>query len=254
MPRVRRFHIASLAQVNPGDRIALPEEEARHIRVLRLKPGAELDLFDSTGRSASARLLAGALEDTTTINVEIVSVRGNIARERIFGLAVAWPKGKRAAFLVEKCVELGVGKIVPVRFERSVVHKPDESEGLQRLRRIAAEAAKQCGRATVPEISTEQSLSGLLESRKDRATMIALHPEGDFRLSDVFDAEPAQYEEILFLVGPEGGFSEHELEMFEKNKVRKARLEGHILRIETAAIAVCVLAQEMKKDEKYYRP
>jgi 16S rRNA (uracil1498-N3)-methyltransferase len=250
MARTRRFKVDSLAGATPGARLVLPPDEARHARVLRLKHGAALELFDGSGRAWRATLGEDA---ASAVLVEEAgagprgSGEGTHSEPAAGGLvlATAWPKGKRAAFLIEKCTELGVARIVPLRCARSVVVKDPESQGLVRLRRIAAEAAKQAGRSDVPEIAPERSFQEFVSEAADRGCVVLLDPGAQRRLSDVLaEASCGAGTSRVVLVGPEGGFTAEELQHAERCGARCARLAPHILRIETAAISACAVWAE----------
>src|SRR5207302_2635932 len=101
MARLRRFRIDSLENKAAGEIVALPESEAAHLRVLRLNSGAEIEVFDASGRSAKGTLIADA-------RIQIAAIESPAAKELRLVLATAWPKGKRAAVMVEKCAELGL--------------------------------------------------------------------------------------------------------------------------------------------------
>lgn len=237
MSKVRRFRVDSLEGLQPGTQIALPPDEAAHARVLRLEPGDALELFDAAGRSAAAKFAANA-------HAEIVELRGAAApaATRLI-LATAWPKGKRAALLVEKCSELGVHAIQPVSYARSVVSKDDESEGVVRLRRIAAEAAKQSGRNDVPEILAEQTFAQILNAHASSSVCVLLDPRGKHNLLNVLQENRAAFQSksLLLFVGPEGGFAEDELAAADARGVQRAKLARHVLRVETAALAACAI-------------
>jgi 16S rRNA (uracil1498-N3)-methyltransferase len=236
MSRTHRFRCAALAAAEAGSTVRLSPEEVRHLRVLRLRPGAGLELFDGAGTSAHAVLLE---LDGSGASARVAELE----RPRSLGgglvLAVAWPKGKRAAVLVEKCAELGVDRILPVRYVRSVVQKDGESEGLQRLKRIAGEAAKQSGRSTEPLILDEAGFEAALQLEPG-ALKLLLDPRAERSLPERL-AERAGRSVMLF-IGPEGGIAPGELRAAEQAGVKSARLAEHILRIETAALAACAVA------------
>jgi len=258
MTRIRRFKVDSLAGAAPGERLALPPDEAKHARVLRLKPGAALELFDGLGHAWRATL---SRDRTGALLVEQTAAALRGSGDRINGVSVpagrlvvatAWPKGKRAAFLVEKCTELGVARIVPLRCARSVVLKDPEAEGVARLRRIAAEAAKQAGRSDVPEIAPERSFADFVSEAAGRSCVILLDPRAERRLSEVLAEERARWQAgapattssagpCVVLVGPEGGFTTEELQHADRCGVRRARLAPHVLRVETAALSACAV-------------
>jgi 16S rRNA (uracil1498-N3)-methyltransferase len=240
MSKPRRFRVESLQGLRAGDVVTLPEAQARHLHVLRLTTGTEITVFDGAGRSALA-MLAETPEGPRAV---LILFGERTAAARNLTLASAWPKGKRAALLVEKCSELGVNIILPVRYERSVVHKAEGSESLARLRRIAAEAAKQCGRNDEPEIGAERSLGQVLAAEARHAFALLLDAHADARLADVLLRERAGLREqaVLLIVGPEGGLAPAELAAAAAAGVVSVRLARHVLRVETAALAACAIA------------
>jgi 16S rRNA (uracil1498-N3)-methyltransferase len=235
MSRTRRFKVDSLTAAQRDARIELPETERRHVGVLRLQAGDEVELFDGQcawlarlcdeGRAA---ILTGPMDTVTSTRPRLI-------------LATAWPKGKRAATLVEKCAELGVDEIVPLHCARSVVIKDTEGAGMERLRRIAAEAAKQSGRTTVPAIGGERTVAAFLGSLPTGSVAVMLDPRADQSLVEVLQ-DAARGSCWCFLIGPEGGFTAEELDESKRIGARAARLGTHVLRVETAAMAACAVA------------
>lgn len=237
MSKVRRFRVESLSGLQPGTEITLPPDEAAHARVLRLERGDALAIFDAEGRSASA-------EFTENGRATILALRDAATRSSTqIVLATAWPKGKRAAMLVEKCSELGVHAIQPVAYARSVVSKDDESEGVIRLKRIAAEAAKQSGRNDVPEILAEKSFAQVLAAHTASSLCVLLDPRADGDLLKLLEEKRAQLASrtLVLLIGPEGGFADEELAAADAHGVARVRLARHILRVETAALVACAI-------------
>jgi 16S rRNA (uracil1498-N3)-methyltransferase len=235
MGRTRRFKVDSLADAQPQTRIELPESERHHATVLRLETGTKVELFDGA-RAWYARLS----DDGRTAILIGPTDTATTGRPRLI-LATAWPKGKRAATLVEKCAELGVDEIIPLRCARSVVLKDTEGAGMERLRRIAAEAAKQSGRTTVPTVNDEHTIMKLIEGRPAGTVAVVLDPRAEKSLVDVLE-DARQAPDWCFLVGPEGGFTPDELEESRRLGAQTARLGAHVLRVETAAMAACAVA------------
>ncbi len=244
MPRLRRFKVSSLEGMTEGSVLRLPETEVKHLGVLRLDEGVEIEIFDGLGWRSRARLLSGIqeailLDTPASTDFEDASCR--------LLLATAWPKGKRAATLVEKCTELGVSAITPLRCERSVVRKRSDSEGVQRLQRIADEAAKQAGRNHSPKIQDERSFEDLLGGEGNSCEWVLLEPRANQDLSQILadliqQKKMGEGKALGLLIGPEGGFTQKELAVAEARGVAMARLSPHVLRVETAAIAACAVA------------
>ena len=257
MSKLRRFRVQSLENLNPGDTFPIPTEEARHIRVLRLDPGTKIELFDLVGRTASATLLTDAKCDSQQMppskkeflaRIDALCIASK--KSLLLTLAVAWPKGKRAAFLVEKCSELGADRIIPVCYERSIVCKREPSESLNRLQRIAAEASKQCGRNDILELSQEVSFEHVLANELAGTYPILLDPYSPCSLAAFLiesimakGMEDSLRQSILLFIGPEGGLTSAELEAASKLKIPRVNLAKNVLRIETAAVAACSITR-----------
>jgi 16S rRNA (uracil1498-N3)-methyltransferase len=243
MARLRRFRVESLQGLTAGNAVSFSAAEARHIHVLRLSAGTQVELADGSGTTALAELV----ESASGLGARLITVQSGTAHAARLILATAWPKGKRAAWLVEKSSELGVDRIVPVRYARSVVHKTEESESLARLRRIAAEAAKQCGRKDEPQIAEEHSFAQLLSEQAPHALALLLDAHAEARLADVLRDErvAARERPALVIVGPEGGMTPEELAATTAAGIPRVRLARHILRVETAALAACAVVGAM---------
>jgi 16S rRNA (uracil1498-N3)-methyltransferase len=244
MSKLRRLRVPALQNRQLGDVFALPPEEAQHARVLRLKDGAVVEIADDGGRRVQAKLFFGG-----EVSAQILAVLNEGGRE-ISGaggvrlqLAAAWPKGKRAALLVEKCCELGVDRLLPVRYARGTVSKDDASAGLARLRRIAVSAAKQSGRETLPQIAAEKELKAVLAEEAKEAVAVALEPSASRWLPEILAENrlAVQNRPLLLFIGPEGGFAPEELEAFKQAGIPPARIAETLLRVETAALAACAI-------------
>jgi 16S rRNA (uracil1498-N3)-methyltransferase len=164
-----------------------------------------------------------------------VLARQSIDRELGFPLtlAVALPKGERQKWLVEKAVELGVTRIVPLQAARAVAQPT--AGALDRLRRTVIEASKQCGRNRLLEISEAQSLHTLIGNVPADAVRLMAHPRGASITSMELHSRSAG---IDCLIGPEGGFTEDEVERAALAGWQPVSLGQRILRVETAAIAL----------------
>jgi 16S rRNA (uracil1498-N3)-methyltransferase len=241
MSKSRRFRVDSLEGVRAGDALILPPDEVKHARVLRLNAGAEIALFDDAGRAATAVLAAAGGE----LAARIVIFAAPVVKRNPLTLATAWPKGKRAAVMIEKCCELGLDRLIPVHFERSVVTKDDETEGLVRLRRVAAEAAKQSGRNDALVISAEQEFKTVLAQETSTSVSLIAHPRSERSLAALLKEHSAEFrtQPILIYVGPEGGFTDSELEAARQMGVRQISLAKNVLRVETASIAACAITR-----------
>lgn len=152
--------------------------------------------------------------------------RAGLRPPRVVAIAGALPKGRRAAVLVEKLTELGLSTFIPVAWERAQVRTQ-----VARLARVAEAAAKQCGRADVPEIAPETDVDDALAMAERYDQVLWADPEGA-PMSTVL--KPGS---VLAYVGPEGGFTKGEREKLAV-VARPVRLAPTVLRVETAALAL----------------
>ena len=211
--------------------VALTGPEAKHLAaVLRLGPGAEVELFDGAGRRAPAIVRATTGKGAkTAVELTCGEVIETPPPAAPLTLAVAAPKGDRFRWLIEKATELGVARVVPLLCARSTV---DPGGGkLEKLRSTALAACKQCGRDRLPEIAEPVPFAAFV---KICGPATLFHVTGDR-----FAAAPPGPHAAL--IGPEGGFTEDEVSAASTAGVRTASLPTPILRTETAAIAAAAL-------------
>jgi len=211
------------AGLEPGDRVPLPDAEARHLRVSRVAAGEEVTLLDGTGRRARAVLEEGGRE---VVVGERVPPRG----EPSLRVAVLLGVGElaRVEWAVEKGTECGASAFLLVAAARSQrAHVAAASARLERLRRIAAEAAKQCDRSVVPGVLPPRSLVEAL-ALAPRSLLVAR--PGAPRLAAVSGPE------VGVAIGPEGGFDGAEEGLLDGSGAVAFGLGGRVLRLETAVV------------------
>ncbi len=215
-------------------RVALPPEVARYAtRVRRVGEGEPVRLFDGAGREGDARLV---LEGEAWL-AELVGTPSAGLVGAPLTLFYALPKGEKLDAVVRQATELGVSRIALVAARRSVTRWDSARAGkkLERLRRVATDAARQSGRADVPAVDGPHDVAAA--AADDSATRWVLHPEGGHPI----DEHPARAP-LAIAVGPEGGFAPEELEVFDAHGWRRITLSGPILRTETAATVACALS------------
>ena len=214
--------------------ITLTADEARHLReVLRLKPGDEVSVFDGEGKEFRGRVAQARREFAELdLDEEIEPTRPESPLQ--ITLAVALLKGEKFDLVVQKATELGVYKIVPLMTRFADIKLRDESDASKRVarwQRIALEAAKQCGRAVVPEVERPV----LFEFALKNPSLLFSEKAGQ-GLTQI--ANP-----ITAIVGSEGGWSDEELDLARAAGAQIITLGGRILRAETAAITAAALLQ-----------
>ena len=205
----------------------LPEGEARHVlKVLRGRDGDPLEVVDADGRLFLAELGAG---DEARV-LEVLEGYEEVG----LSLYQAVPKGGRMDLVVEKATEVGATRIVPLLTERGLVRPGDAKVG--RWRRVAEAAARQSLRMVVPEVTQPVSFSEAV--REVGGEGVLLHNEPDLAPLEALVSAPAS----LF-VGPEGGWSEEELQAAEEAGLALAQLGPYRLRSETAGVVAAARAR-----------
>ncbi|HVY39019.1 MAG TPA: 16S rRNA (uracil(1498)-N(3))-methyltransferase [Polyangia bacterium] len=225
----------------PAERLAgstatLTGAEHHHVSiVLRARPGDALILFDGAGGEVDARILRIGRDQT---EVELGARRAGVTATAPITLLAAIPRGSRMDVLLQKTVEVGVARIVPLITARSVVRP--EAGRRERWTAIVREAARQCGRADVPAVEGASDLAAALAAPDLAQRRLALFErEGAPGLATVLGAlEPAP---TALLVGPEGGWDPAERDAARAAGFIGVGLGARILRVETAAIVAVTL-------------
>ncbi len=216
--------------------IVLHDDEARHLsRVRRLTVGDQVEVFDGRGFATAAEV-ATILRDRVELRVLGDPLPDTRRHTCQLTLATAVPKGDRFDWLVEKATELGVSRLQPIVTERAVVD-PRQTK-LDRLRRAIIESSKQCGRNLLMELEPPIEWNRLVERCPDQVRLIA-HPGGAASVSWPVATPGAS---ITVAIGPEGGFTEAEVEAANARGWLPIHLGPTLLRIETAGIAAAAIA------------
>ena len=225
-----RTRVFSDAHLSVGEVLRLPEEEGHHLfKVLRARTGEAIEVVDGSGRLFVAELVEGG-------EAAVIEQREAPLDTGAVTLYQAVPKGRHMDLVVEKATELGVGVIVPLATEHGVV-RLDRGDGkVERWRRVAVAAARQSQRLRVPEVREVVSFAEAVEEAAESGVLLHNGPglpplEG--RVSG--DA-------VSLFVGPEGGFSEGELDFAVSKGVGLASLGPFRLRSETAGIVAVARA------------
>jgi 16S rRNA (uracil1498-N3)-methyltransferase len=249
---MRRFFVPELGAV--GARLALPASVRRHVAVLRLEAGDEIVLFDGTGRQARAQLDGDA--------AKVCAIEAATDERARVVLVQAMPKGAKSDDIVRMATELGVHAIHFALSDHAVA-RPDEARGSKkasRWQRIAEEAARQCERAKVPDVHAPAPLLDVCARASSEATRLVAWARGGRPIAEALHDIPHEHaanpaddtkplasgtpievapaaREVWIAVGPEGGFSDAELDALDGLGFVRVTLGPHVLRVDTAALA-----------------
>lgn len=235
-----------LAGATPGQTIVVDGAEGRHAAtVKRIEPGEPVLLADGSGVVAECETVAA---DADRLEVRIVAVREEHPGRPRVTLVQALAKGDRDDQAIEAATELGVDRIVPWQAERSIVQWRGErgAKARRKWEQVVRAAAKQSRRATVPvvaELLDRKRLASLADANANaNVVLLVLHEDADEALAGL-DLSAA--DEVVLVVGPEGGISPAELDALRDVGARVVRLGPHVLRASSAgpaAISVVMAA------------
>lgn len=239
--RIARVFAPSVS--SPGTRYALPPDASRHLgKVLRARVGQSLVCFDGTGREYTCTI-TDIDRKQVWVQVESVTETSNESPLSI-KLALAITRGDRMDFAIQKSVELGVVEILPFFSERCEVKLQGDkaSKRTAHWQAVALSACEQSGRAVVPQVLAPQALADLVTT--EHAMRLVLDPTSEQTLS----ALPITGNEVLVAIGPEGGFSNEEVDLMTGHGFDSVRLGPRVLRAETAAIVATAALQTLHGD------
>lgn len=233
-----------LSSINAGKR-TLPPRAAHYLaKVLRLRGGEVIEVFDpQTGVTAKARVIS--VSNEVLIDIETVHSDAVVAP---LVLIQGFPKGDKIGDIVRDATELGATMIIPAICERSIARPSDERANAraERLSAIAAEAARQCGRARAPEIAPPVPWQEAISLARDHAAHgFVLWEEASAPLGKDLAAIDAATG-VAFAIGPEGGLTEKEITTAQALGFAARSLGPTVLRTETAATAVLGAYRVMK--------
>lgn len=248
MTKTARFYVPSNHWKDVD--LALSAEEARHCaQVLRHQVGDEITIFDGAGRSAQARI---ASVDKKSVRLTLLAEQFSQAPLSALTLVQAVIKGDNMEWIIEKAVELGVTRLIPLIADRSVVRLAgeDAAKKQEKWRRVALEACKQCGQTWLPQIEAPCSLATALRLCTDVSLKLvaslepgaAVYPSVLNRHVD--DGAPSRASAAV-VIGPEGDFTPEEMQALASDRWQAWSLGALTLRSETAAIcALSILGYE----------
>lgn len=232
--RIPRIHQHPLAAA--GAEIQLEELAARHVlSVLRLKPGSALIVFDGLGHARQAQLVRASRREVSVLLGDDVSAAGTEADLKIT-VALGVSRGERMDLAIQKSVELGVTRIIPLLTEHTVVKLHGDRADKRRAhwRGVVIGACEQCGRNVLPEIEPVQRFTDWLDSPHDDELRLMLDPRASQGLTQI---DRSGQPPVTLLIGPEGGISARERSLAQQHGFSGVRLGPRVLRTETAVIA-----------------
>lgn len=231
---MHRFYIDSSAE--GCDEITITGDDVVHItRVLRLGEGDEIIVCDCVGYDCLCKVVRTSKDEVTA---KVQSREKNNAEANIdITVYQGVPKGDKLDTVVQKCVELGAVRIVPVAMKRCVAVIKDPAKKAQRLQKIAHEAAKQCGRARVPRVDCVMSFADALADAS--GADLRLLPYEAEKMSSIKNVlrQSNDVKNISIFIGPEGGFDPSEVELAKDRGFSVVSMGPRILRTETAPLA-----------------
>ncbi len=239
---MRRFFVTSDKIVDT--QVFIDGDEARHIAtVLRSQPGDVVIVFNGSEYEHEVRLISVTSSMVTgqVLSSRLTTAEPPVAITLVQGLA----KGEKMDYIIQKSVELGVNRIIPVQTERSVV-KLDRERALgkvKRWNRMALEACKQCGRTQPPMVEEVSGLDAILQRVSGMPGVFFYEQCKTNKLGSLINEHrQAMLDQgVVVFIGPEGGFSPSEARTAEKKGVLMAGLGPRTLRTETAGLAALTI-------------
>lgn len=237
--RLSRFFIDATLSLGEHD---LPKAQAHYIgRVLRMAAGDLVQLFDGSGLEYRGQLLEVGKK---TVRVSLDQTFAGQADSALHvHLGQGLSRGERMDWAIQKATELGANEITPIVSERCEVRLKDEraDKRLAHWRQVAISACEQCGRSSLPIIHPPMTLADWVAATEAQLKLV-LHPVAEPLVSH---AKPTS---LAFLIGPEGGLSEPEVEQAKAAGFHAARLGPRVLRTETAPVVALSVAQQLWGD------
>jgi 16S rRNA (uracil1498-N3)-methyltransferase len=217
----------------------LTPELAHHLRVRRIQVGEFFPVFDGNGRVSQAKLLSLG---NKTGEAELTEIRLDTHRESPYAITLAQglAGGDKMDWIVEKAIETGAQVIAPLQCERSVIKlsRPNDAERAQKRRLhwqgIVQAACEQCDRTVLATVETVQTFDHYLQKPQKTTLKLLLSPDTDKSLYSVLISTPPQ--DLILMIGPEGGHSPEEESQAELAGYQIVSLGDRVLRTETAGI------------------
>ncbi|MDH5183979.1 MAG: 16S rRNA (uracil(1498)-N(3))-methyltransferase [Gammaproteobacteria bacterium] len=231
-------------ELRPDLQVLLPAEQHRYMHsVLRLRAGDSVVLFNGSGSDFNG-IISESSKKSSTIQLHDGMHIGNESPVHTH-LFQAISKGDRMDNAIQKSIELGVSEITPMISERTVVRIDEKRLQKKHLHweKIIISACEQSGRSVIPKLHPIINFTDALDAVENEHSYI-LSPEADCKLSSI---QPG-FNRCSIFIGPEGGFSEPELNVAKQHSVKEIKMGNRVLRTETAPIAVLSVIQMLAGD------
>ncbi|MEK7484435.1 MAG: RsmE family RNA methyltransferase [Planctomycetota bacterium] len=239
---MHRFFLEHLPEADTDELLLSPEESHHCLQVKRLSSSEEIILFDGKGRFCFAHFITVRKKQAVFQRIGPILQQSPAPQE--FHLAVAPPKGDYWTLLLQKSTELGVHRITPLICQRSIV-QPQERKS--RWNQIVLEACKQCGRADLPQLEEPVSFENFLKQQCSELLLLASAQKAPLLRSYLPPLQKSA--SICLMIGPEGGFTEQEMESAKAKQALLFHEPGSILRVETAGIAFLAILRHLLQAE-----
>jgi len=219
---------------------SLQEQEAQHIvKVLRMKEGDALRLFDGSGLFYPAEIIQAGKK---SVLVKTSQAERSLSESKLHThLGQVMSRGDRMDYVIQKSTELGINDITPLTSERCELKLKSEraEKRIKHWQQIAISAAEQCGRACVPTIHPIMSVNDWVHENKDKGLSLVLHHRDTQKLTDI-QTPP---EHVNLLIGPEGGLNQSEIERATQASFIPSTFGPRVMRTETAPVACLSILQ-----------
>lgn len=234
---MHRFFVDSSAI--ESDRIVITGDDAHHLsKVLRIREDEEIVVCDKAGTDYLCSVRSVSQNE---VEAWILKKESSVSEPPVrITLYQGIAKGDKLETVIQKCVELGAVKIVPVAMKRCValIKDKDKAKKQERMQRIAFEAAKQCGRAIIPEVGEAVDFEKAIAEAKESFDLKLLPYEGEKENSiKTILRKNTNAKDICIFIGPEGGFDSSEISVALESGFEIVTLGPRILRTETAPLA-----------------
>lgn len=233
--RLHRFYVPSEIEGQETVKIKDPKLIHQWRDVFRYTTGAQVILFDGSGSEfwAIIEQINPDFANVRILEVKVTENKEKKANDTGIWIAASLIKNDNFDWILQKATELGVSGILPVVAERTI----KKNLNMERSNRIVQEAAEQCGRTDIPYVEEPKGLAETLENFDGKVVVL----QGGEESKPFSKKMIASKGKTLFVIGPEGGWSPKELELFKKNKYQVASVGVNVLRAETAAVAIATL-------------